>query len=278
MRSLLVAGAAIAAIVAALAAALLWTGGRDLLDDERFAQDVIAAMRGPEGRNSLAVRVVDAIGPEGSPAASFVSRASIDAVVRRVVADPAFAAVLEPVVARAHRRFLGLSGDPVTIDLGGLREPVARELAEIDQGLPARLPSEESLRDIELATGIEAPGVPGARIAERATAVVGLLALAAVALAGVAVALAEGTRRAAAWVGALLVAAAAAPAAARLLLPEVARRQVPAPDDALAERLAAELLNGWWAATTVLGAAGALLLISASARWRRRPPTPRPAA
>lgn len=278
MRALLVALVATAGIVAALASALLWTAGRDLLDEQRFADDAIAALRAPEGRDALAERVVAAVGVPGDPAASFVSRAAIDALVGRVVAGPAFVAALEPELAQAHREFLELSGDPVTIDLGGVRELVARQLAAIDARLAAPVGGAESVPDIRLATGIEAPGVPGARIADHTLAIVGLLALAAAALLGIAIALADHTRRATAWIGALLVVAAAAPALARALVPEVARSRVPPPDDALAWRLAVELMDRWWVATAALAAAGMLLLISASVRRRGGPRSPRPAA
>lgn len=272
MRAVLVALVATAGIVAALASALLWTAGRDLLDEQRFAEDAVAALRAPEGRDALAARVVAAVGVPGDPAATFVSRAAIDALVRRVVADPAFAAALEPELERAHRQFLELSGDPVTIDLAGVRELVARQLAGIDASLAVTAGGAESVPDIQLATGIEAPAVPGERIADHTPAIVGLLALAAAALLGIAIALAEHTRRATAWIGALLVVAAAAPALARALVPDEAQSRVPAPDDALAWRLAVELMDGWWVATIALAAAGGLLLISA---YVRRPGGPR---
>jgi hypothetical protein len=278
MRALLVALVATAGIVVAVASALLWTGGRDLLDERRFSDDAIAALRAPEGRDAIATRVVAAVGVPGDPAASFVSRAAIDALVRRVVASPAFAAALEPELARAHREFLKLSGDPVTIDLGGVRDLVTRELAGIDQSLGVPAGGAEAVPDIQLATGIEAPGVPGARIADHALAIVGLLALAAGALVAIAIALAGHARRTTAWIGALLLVAAAAPALARGLVPDVARSRVPAPDDALAWRLAVELMDGWWLATVALGAAGVLLLISASVRRPGGPRTPTPAA
>jgi hypothetical protein len=278
MRALLVALVATAGIVAALASALLWTGGRDLLDEERFSDDAIVALRAPEGRDALAARVVAAVGVPGDPAASFVSRAAIDALVRRVVASPAFAAALEPELARAHREFLKLSGEPVTIDLSGVRELVAQELVGIDQSLAVPEGGAEAVPDIQLAIGIEAPGVPGNRIAHRTPAIVGLLALAAAALLAIAIAAAERTRRATAWIGALLLVAAVAPALARGLVPDVARSRVPAPDDALAWRLAVELLDGWWLATGALAAAGVLLLLSASVRSPRGPRSPMPAA
>jgi hypothetical protein len=278
MRALLVAVMATVGLVAALASALLWTVGRDLLDEERFTDDAIVALRAPEGRDALGARVVAAVGVPDDPAASFVSRAAIDALVRRVVFSPAFAAALAPELARAHREFLDLSGEPVTIDLGGVRELVAQELAGIDQSLAVPAEGAPSLPDIQLATGIEAPGIPGARIADRTPAIVGLLAVAAAALVAIAIALAERTRRATAWIGGLLVVAAVVPALARRLVPDVARSRVPAPDDALAWRLAVELMDGWWLATIALAAAGVLLVISATVPRPRRPRSPTPAA
>ncbi len=266
MRALLVALVATAGIVAAVASALLWTGGRDLLDERRFTDDGIAALRAPEGRDAIAARVVAAVGVPEDPAASFVSRATIDGVVRRVVAGPAFAAALEPELVKVHRELLELSGEPVTIDLGALGGLFAQEFAAIDQSLALPVEGAVSVPDIRIATGIEAPGIPGARIADHTLAIVGLLALAAAALVAIAIALTERTRRATAWIGALLVVAAAAPALARALVPDVARSRVPPPDDALAWRLAVELLDGWWLAATALAAAGVLLLISASVR------------
>ena len=278
MRALLVALVATAGIVAAVASALLWTGGRDLLDERRFTDDGIAALRAPEGRDAIAARVVAAVGVPEDPATSFVSRATIDGVVTRVVAGPAFAAALEPELVRVHRRLLELSGDPVTIDLGALEALFAQELARIDQSLAVPADGAVSVPDIQIATGIEAPGVPGARIADHAMAIAGLLALAAAALVAIAIAAAEHTRRTTAWIGALLLLAAAAPALARALVPDVARSRVPPPDDALAWRLAVGLLDGWWLATIALAAAGVLLLISASVRRPRGPRSPTPAA
>ena len=278
MRALLVALVATAGLVAALASALLWTGGRDLLDEKRFTDDGIAALRAPEGQDAIAARVVAAVGVPEDPAASFVSRATIDGVVRRVVAGPAFAVALEPELVQVHRELLELSGEPVTIDLGVLGELFARELARIDQSLAVPLDAAVSVPDIQIATGVEAPGVPGARIAGHAMAIVGLLALAAAALVAIAIALAERTRRAAAWIGVVLVVAAAAPALVRALVPDVARSRVPPPDDELAWRLAVELLEGWWIAAIALAAAGVLLMISAGVRRPRGPRSPTPGA
>lgn len=279
MRGLLVGAAAVLAVVAALAAALLWTGGRDLLDDQRFADDAVAALRAPEGRAALAFRVLDAVlarQASGSPTAE-AAAPLIDRAVARVVERPAFAAALAPALALAHRTLLDLSGEPVTIDLAALRTLVAQEVGRIDPRLSALVPSADSVMDIRLATGVEVPAVPGARLADRAPAIVALLAVVALALAGVAICLASRSRRAAAWIGAALLVAAAAPAAVRYGLPEVARSQVAAPDDALAERLAVELLGGWIAASAALAAVGLVLLVSASVWRSRRPPSPRPA-
>ncbi len=278
MRGLLVVVTATVGIVAALASALLWTAGRDLLDEERFTDDAIVALRAPEGRDAIGIRVIAEVGVPGDPAGSFVSRAAIDALVGRVVASPAFAAALAPELTRAHREFLELSGEPVSIDLGALRELVAQELAGLDQSLAVPAEGEASLPDIQLATGVEAPGIPGARIADRTPAIVGLLALAAAALLAIAIALAERTRATTAWIGAVLVVAAAVPALARRLVPDVARSRVPAPDDELAWRLAVELMDGWWLATIALAAAGVLLLISATVLRPRGPRSPTPAA
>ena len=71
---------------------------------------------------------------------------------------------------------------------------MAQELAGIDQSLAVPAEGAASLPDIQLATGVEAPGIPGARIADRTPAIVGLLAVAAAALLAIAIALAERTR------------------------------------------------------------------------------------
>lgn len=277
MRAFVVGVAGAAAVVAALAAALLWTG-RDLLDDRRFADDAIVALRAPEGRGALAVRVRAAIDDaRGSGGATVVAvdDASVDAVVGRVTRRPAFAPALAPALALAHRRLLRLSGEPVTVDLAALRDLVAGELGRIDPRLAALLPDAGAVEDVRLSTGVEVPGVPGARLADRAPAITILLAVVAVALAGVAIALADRSRRATAWIGAALLLAAAAPAAARYLVPAEAGSRVAPPDDALAERLAAELLSGWVAAAAALAGAGLVLLVSASVGRSSRPRRPR---
>ena len=279
MRALLVALVATAGIVAAVASALLWTGGRDLLDEKRFTDDGIAALRAPEGRDAIAARVVAAVGVPEDPAASFVSRATIDGVVRRVVAGPAFAAALEPELVQVHRQLLELSGDPVTIDLGALEALFAQELARIDQSLA--VPAERrGLRaghpDRHRHRGSGRPRRPdrGPRHGHRRAARPRRR--------GAGGDRHRGRRAHAPDDGAGSVrsccVAAAAPALARALVPDVARSRVPPPDDALAWRLAVELLDGWWLATVALAAAGALLLISASVRRPRGPRSPTPAA
>lgn len=279
MRAVLVVLAAAVGIVAALAAAVLWTAGHDLFDEGRFTQRTVAALQTPAGREAIAGHVAALVRSE-TPA--IVPTALIDqatgAAVDRVAGQPAFAAVLTPAVEAAHRALLDLSDHPATINLGSVRDVVARELAAIDPRLPALLPAASTARQVTISTGIDAPGVPASALEGKVPQVVALLAVAAAALIGIAVAVAERPALAACGIGIVLALSALVPVVLRFALPAVAGSRVRPPDDALARLLAADLLSGWVAAAVALALAGLTLAAAGLVAIRRHPPRRRPAA
>jgi len=270
---------AAAGVLVALAAALLWTAGSVLLDEDRFTERTIAALRAPEGQAAIAARVT-ALARVGAPAivpSGLIGRGA-DEAVATAVARPGFATAAAPAIRAARRDLLEQPGEPTTIDLGPMRELVGAELARIDPRLLGLLPPAGAAERVQVrvATGVDARGVPIDELSGRAAAATALLALAAAALIALGAALAARPARAAALAGLALLVAAVVPAAVRLALPPLAEARVAPPDDALARRLVREMLGGWVAATAVLAAAGLALLVAGlvSAR-RRRPPTPR---
>ena len=270
---------AAAGVLVALAAAVLWTAGSVLLDEDRFTERTVAALRAPEGQAAIAARVA-ALARAGAPAivpAELIGR-GVDEAVATAVARPGFASAAAPAIRAARRHLLEQPGEPTTIDLGPIRELVGAELARIDPRLLGLLPPAGAAERVQVrvATGVDARGVPIDELSGRAAAATALLALAAAALIALGAALAARPARAAALAGLALLVAAVVPAAVRLALPPLAEARVAPPDDALARRLVREMLGGWVAATAVLAAAGLALLVAGlvSAR-RRRPPTRR---
>jgi hypothetical protein len=257
MRRPLAALAAVLGVLAAVLAASLWTAGREALDEDRFADRAIAALRAPQGREAIAERVAVAIRPRVSPE---VPDATVDAAARtavdRIAGRPEFAAALRPQLVQVNRALVDLSGDDVVVDLAPIGTIAAGELAVIDPALVAVLPDPAALGRVELSDGVEAPGIPGSELAGRVPEVVAGLSLLAALLIGLAVWLSRRPARTAVWIGAVLAVLAVVPAVMRFGLPRVAEAALSAPSDALARRLAEALLDGWSGAAAGMLIAG----------------------
>jgi hypothetical protein len=271
--------AAILAVVAALAAALLWTAGRDLLDEDRFADDVVAALGSTSGQAAMTQRF-SALARDRIPPATPtpVIEAAIGRAVAASAGSPAFAKALSPVAVQVHRRLTDDPGAEVEVDLVALRASLAQELSEVDPLLAAGLPPASEFPSVQLSTGLDGPVLPGSALAGRVPAVVALLALLAAALAAVAIGLSRRRARTARRIGSALVVAALVPAAVRLLAPRAAEAAVSRPDDELARDLAERLLGSWAGASAGLLAAAGVLLVLAALRLPEGPPRRRPAA
>jgi hypothetical protein len=283
VRAGLAATAAVLGVLFALCAAVLWTAGRDALDDRRFSERTVEALRSPEGRHAISARVSAALAGRGATdVPSAAVDAAVSAAVARTVAEPGFAAVMRPSLALAHRVLLELSGEPVEVDLERIRMLVAGELAMIDPRLVDRLPPPGSLDAVRAGEPPEFPVIPGAELEGRVPLATGVLSLVAAALLACAVALARRPARLARLAGAALVVVAAVPIAMGLLVPGILEEAVDPPDDGLAGRLAEELLGGWaWSAAALVVAGGGLVVVAAAsgrATRRARPPSRRPAA
>jgi len=282
VRAGIAATAAALGILLALCAAVLWTAGRDALDEDRFSERTVAALRSPEGREAITARVFAALAGRGVTGASAAVDEAVSGAVERTVAQPDFAATMEPSLVRAHRRLLELSGEPVEVDLEGVRALVAGELATIDPNLVGLVPPEGSLGAVRVAEPPEVPALPAEELEGRVPAAVAALSLAAAALLACAVALARRPARLARLAGVALVVLAAVPVVMGLLVPGIAEDAVDPPDDALAGRLAEELLGAWIWGAAALAVAGAGLVVVAGAAGRAtrraRPRSRRPAA
>jgi hypothetical protein len=279
MRTAAVTTAAILAVVAALAAALLWTAGHDLLDEDRFADDVVAALGSTPGQAAITQRL-SALARDRIPPAT--PTPVIEAAVGRAVAagaeSPAFAKALSPAAVQVHRRLTDDPGAEVEVDLVALRASLERELTEVDPLLAAGLPPESEFPSVRLSTGLDGPVLPGSALAGRVPAAVALLCLLAAALAIVAIALSGRRARTARRIGSALIVAAVVPAAIRLLAPRAAEAAVARPDDELARDLAERLLGSWAGASAGLLAAAGLLFVLAALRLPEGPRSRRPAA
>jgi hypothetical protein len=271
--------AAILAIVAALAAAVLWTAGRDLLDEDRFADDVVAALASDPGQAAMSQRLSVLAAerlPAGTPAP--VIEAAVGQAVARSAASPAFAEVLAPAAVLVHRRLADDPGAEAEIDLVALRDSLERELAEIDPLLVPGLPPASAFPSVGLSTGLDGPVLPGAELVGRVPVVVAALALLAAALAALALALSRRRARTARGIACALVVAAFVPPAIRVLAPRAADAAVDGSDDDLVRDLTGRLLGSWTGATVVLLAAAAALLVLAAVSSGEGPPNRRPAA
>jgi hypothetical protein len=265
VRAALAAVAALLGVLAALAAAALWTAGRDALDDDRFADRVVAALRAPEGQEAIASRVTAALIERGATASVAPTVAE---TVERTVATDAFAAAMGPDIARAHDDVLDLSGETIEVDLEGLRALVAGELVSIDPALVSLVPPPGALGAVDVGKTPEVPALPLEDLNDRVPVAVGVLSLAAAALLAGAIALARGPARVARAAAIALVVLAAVPALAGILLPGVVEDAVDPPDEGVARVLAEDLLGAWPWAAAGLAIAGAGLLAVATAASR----------
>jgi len=265
MRSAAATTAAILAVVAALGSAVVWTAGRNLLDEDRFADRVVAALGSTSGRAAVTVNVVQAV--HERPPVTIPTSEEYAVVARAVdiVADsPGFSAALRPAAVAAQRQLVEEPGEPVELDLGALRGPLAPELAALDPRLAARLPAAPDLVAVRVSTGLEVPVIPGSGLAGRVPGVAASLALVAALLAAAALALSDRPGGTARRMASALIFAALVPAAIGVLVPRVAEAAVGPPDQDLARDLAERLLSGWIGpAIALAGAAVALFALSA---------------
>jgi hypothetical protein len=252
--------AAILGVVAALTAAVLWTGGRNVLDADRFASRTVAALHSTPGRAAL----TQGISAQIRSRAPAIPRPEVDTAVERAVdavaADPAFAPALTGALTRAHRAILENPDEPIEVDLAALRTLVARELETRDPRLVALLPPAPELEGARVSTGLRVPAIPGSRLAGHVPALVALLALGAALLLALAIVASDRSGRTARRIGAALIALSPVPAAIGLLVPRAAEAAVSPPDDELARDLAERLLASWPGPALALFAAGAAIV------------------
>ena len=275
MRPAAATVAAILGVVAALAAAVLWTAGRDVLDEHRFARHAVASLVLTPGREALTVtlarRLSDRTGGAPIPSGVYaVARGAVDGVATA----PGLSAALSGALAAAHRAVVAHPGDPVEIDLAAIREPLAARMESADPRLAAALRSTPDLQ-VRVATGLAVPPLPLRWLAGRVPLLVGLLAFVAAALIATALALSPRPGRTARRLSSALVLCAVVPAAIGLVVPRIAEGAVPIPADQLARDLAERLLGQWLPATSALAVAAAALLALGALRGGEGPRIPR---
>ncbi len=158
MRAAAATAAAILGVVAALAAAALWTAGRDVLDEDRFARHAVASLVSTPGREALTVTVARRLHDRTTTTTPIPARvyAVARVAVDRLASAPGLAAALEGALAAAHRAVLAHPGDPAEIDLAAIREPLAARMDDVDPRLAATLRSAPDL-GVRVATGLEVP-------------------------------------------------------------------------------------------------------------------------
>ncbi len=276
MRAAAATIAAVLGVVVALAAAVLWTAGRDTLDEDRFATHAVASLVSTPGREALTVTLARELqdpatsGPVPSEVYA-VAREAVDAIASARVFSDALSASL----AAAYRGLVDHPGDTVVIDLGALRDRLAAELEDIDPAIAARLPPASELDGVTVTTGLTVPRLPLRRLVGHVPLLVGLLALAAAALIAVALALSARPGRTARLLASALVVCAVVPAAIGLAVPRIAENAVAAPADQLARDLAERLLGQWLPATSALAVAAAALFALGTLRGGEGPRIPR---
>lgn len=279
MRPAVGAIAAVLAVVVALGAALLWTAGRDLLDEDRFADDVVAALGSTPGQAAMTQRLSALVGDRVPPETPTpVIEEAVGAAVAASAESPAFGTLLGPAAVLVHRRLVDDPGAEVEVDLVALRASLEEELADLDPALAAALPPASQFPSLRLSTGLDGPVLPGSALSGRVPAVVALLALLAAGLAALAIALSAHRGRTARRIASGLIVAALVPAAVRLFVPRAAEAAVSRPDDELARDLAERLLGSWAGASAALLVAAGVLLALAALRFREGPLRRRPAA
>lgn len=278
MRAAAAAVAAVLGVAASLAAAVLWTAGRDTLDADRFATHAVASLVSTPGREALTVTLArqlrDPARPGPVPSEVYaVARAAVD----RIATVPRISEALSASIAAAHRSLVAHPGDTVVIDLGPLRGAVAAELERIDPQVASRLPPASRLTGVPVATGLAVPHLPLRRLVGRVPLLCGMLALLAAALMAAALALSARPGRTARLLSSALIVCAVVPAAIGLVVPRLAEGAVPAPADQFARDLAERVLGQWLPATSALAVAAAALFALGALRGGEGPRIRRPA-
>lgn len=272
MRPALAAAAGALAIVVALAAAVLWTAGRDLLDERRFGTHATASLVSTPGREALSLVIGRQV--RDRTTAEFTNEQVYGAVRRAVdeiAAWPGLDDALSGAIAEAYDEAVDHPGDPIVIDLAALRDPLEQRLAGIDPALATWLPPASELADVRVDTGLSVPVLPLRRLVGHVPLVVGLLALAAALLAAASLALSARPGRTARLLASALVLCAVVPAAVGLAVPRLAEGAIAPPADQLARDFAERLLGQWLPATSALAVAAAAMFALGRLRGGRGP-------
>ncbi len=261
MRTALAVTAAVLGVVAALAAAVLWTAGRDTLDEDRFADHAVASLVSTPGREALTVILAERLQRprrDRPPIPSELyarARAAVDQVATPERLDRLLTVALE----NAYHAVVVRPGDAVAIDLEALSASLADRLEPSAPALAARLRADPRL-SVTVSTGFEVPALPLRRLVGRVPLVTGLLALASAAFIAASLALSDRPGRTARRLASAFVLCAVVPAAIGLLVPRIAENAVDAPADQVARDFAERLLGQWLPATSALAVVAALLL------------------
>lgn len=258
-RSLAAGLCVVLALVAALLAQTVWIAA-GALDAERFADAAVTALRAPEGREAIATQIREASGiPAAGPAADV-----LDQAVGAVVADPAFAPLVAPGLARAHRSYL--RGDGARLDLEPVRAEVAARAGAVDPALAAAVPPPGAVGAVTLAESPELIGLGRlADVGDQATPLTLLLAAASLILLLLALALSRRPAATAVLAGLGYLGLAALALVAREVVPPAAGEAVAGGGvaGAAVERLGESVVSGATLAAAVTALAGAVLVLGA---------------
>jgi hypothetical protein len=267
LRQLAVALLVAIGIMALEVAGSAWLVSRTLLDADRFARDATAALQSPAGVNAIVdlaePRVEAALASRGLPAPHGLDPL-MQRAVSRTMSQPGVDLILESAVRQVHAAVLSDHPPPdLTVDLGGLSDPLANTIGEENPRLGTIVRRSVRLGAVRLGHG-RAVAVAD-RLGEEARTVrrlpapalaIGLVALGAALL--IAIDRARTSRR----VGVLLLVAAAWPAVVGLAMPWLVGRLVGGSEGSLASDLAGRVVDPWWTVTVLFAVAGAALIVA----------------
>jgi len=267
-------------LIALALAALVWTPTHNLVTREGFADATVTALRSEAGRRAITDEVERTVRARLADLGIQVP-ATLDedlgSAVRAVVADPTLESILRGTIESSYTQVVEEGGDTIALDLGPLRDELARQLSVVDPRLAQRLPTADQLGTLDVSLGDRAPEARRiAEAADLARVLPPILLAAGIALLAIGVAVSARRRGLARTAAVVMLLIAAIPLAIRFLGPAIASRAVSDEDKDLVEQLAEDAVAGWWiaslAALLLAAALAVVWLTSRSAPGRRSSP------
>lgn len=256
------------AVVAWLAAVVVWTSTARVTSASGFADVTVETLQSPGGASvltdALVAKVRDVATDRGYSLSSS-AEADIRGQIEQVIVASNFPDVVGPAIERAREAYQAAPDGPIVLDFSALRVEAQTQVQAVDPDLVRFIPPDEGLTVIVRSEDVP----PVASAVAGATDSVSLLPIwlliATIVLGAVAFLVSPDRARTARRIGIAFLMVALMPLVMRLAVPSVIAAAVDGREAGdVAATAAVAVLANWWIALVVSAAAG-LALIGASA-------------